>query len=66
VEDSFYKLVDCYDLTSAASRAPNPAWFIEPAGNTRKLPCVVRYIGYSAAVAAFEHLDGLRTATPRW
>lgn len=59
VGDDFYKLVDCYDATFRGFGGHAiRAWFMEPAGNMRKLPCVVKYIGYSGGRSQpFEHLD---------
>ena len=45
--DPSYRLVDVYDVTFAGfAGQPIKGWFIEPAGNTRPLPCIIRYIGY--------------------
>lgn len=58
VSDPFYRLVDVYDVTFAGF-AGNPikGWFIEPAGNAKKLPCVVTYIGYSGGRGMpFDHM----------
>ena len=47
VDQDVLKLVDAHDVTFAgyAGQAVR-AWFIEPAGNQDRLPCLVRYIGY--------------------
>ena len=47
VDSDAYQLVDVYDLTfSGYDGQPVRGWFIEPAGNTKKLPCFVTFIGY--------------------
>lgn len=46
-DDVPFKLVDVYDVTFAGFDGHAiKGWFIEPAGNKAKLPCVVTYIGY--------------------
>ncbi|MFA6132870.1 MAG: acetylxylan esterase [Phycisphaerae bacterium] len=48
VDSDIYRLLDVYDVTYRGFGGhPIKAWFIEPAGNTDKLPCVVTYIGYT-------------------
>lgn len=68
VQDEAYKLIDIYDVTFRGYGGhPIKGWFIEPAGNQAKLPCVISYIGYgggrsfpvdhlSYAVAGFSNL----------
>ena len=47
LDDAIYRLVDVYDVTfNGFGGQPIKGWFIEPAGNTKRLPCVLRYIGY--------------------
>jgi cephalosporin-C deacetylase len=47
VADPIYKLVDAYDVTyNGFDGQTVHAWFIEPAGNTKKLPAFVSFIGY--------------------
>ncbi|MFB3894391.1 MAG: acetylxylan esterase [Phycisphaerae bacterium] len=57
VDDVMYRLVDAYDVTFAGFGGhPIKGWFIEPAGNKKKLPCVVTYIGYGGGRGLpFEH-----------
>jgi len=58
VEESTLRLVDAYDVTFAGFGGhPIKGWFLEPAGNTKRLPCVVGYQGYSGGRGlAFEHV----------
>ncbi|MCL2648771.1 MAG: acetylxylan esterase [Phycisphaerales bacterium] len=68
VKDSFYKLVDVYDVTFKGYGGQDvKGWFIEPTGNEKALPCVVTFVGYgggrslpvdhfSVAVAGFANL----------
>ena len=68
VDDPIYKLVRVHDLTFRGYRGqPVRGWFIEPAGNQERLPCLVTYIGYGGgrslpldhlmpAVSGFAHL----------
>lgn len=58
--DPIYKLADVYDVTFAGfGGQPIKGWFIEPAGNTRPLPCIVRYIGYGGGRSLpIDHLAG--------
>ncbi len=45
--DPIYKLIDVYDVTFRGYLGqPIKAWFLEPAGNTEPLPCIVGYQGY--------------------
>lgn len=47
VEDTIYELVRVSDVTfNGFGGQPIKGWLIEPAGNTRRLPCIVTYIGY--------------------
>jgi cephalosporin-C deacetylase len=47
VTDPIYELVDVYDVTfHGFGGQAVKGWFIEPAGNTKRLPCLVTYIGY--------------------
>ena len=47
VPDPIHKLVDVYDASFSGSGGHRiKAWFVEPAGNKGKLPCIVTYIGY--------------------
>ena len=47
VNESIYQLVDVYDLTfTGYGGQAIKGWFIEPAGNTEPLPCIIRYLGY--------------------
>lgn len=47
VKESYLKLVDVHDVTfNGYGGQPIKGWFIEPAGNRAKLPCLVTYIGY--------------------
>ena len=47
ITDPIYQLVDVYDVTFRGYLGqPIKGWFIEPAGNEEKLPCLVTYIGY--------------------
>lgn len=67
VEDPSYVLVDVYDVTYRGyGGQPVKGWFIEPAGNTARLPTLVTFIGYGGgrglpvdhlipAVAGFAH-----------
>lgn len=67
VKEAAYKLVDVYDVTfNGYGGQPVKGWFIEPAGNTQPLPCIVTYLGYNGgrslpvdhltpAVAGFGH-----------
>ncbi len=46
-QESVYALVDAYDVTFAGfGGQPIRGWFIEPAGNTDPLACIVSFIGY--------------------
>lgn len=68
VRDPIYRLVDACDVTfNGWGGHPIHGWFIEPAGNTHTLPCIVSFIGYGGgralpidhlapAVAGFAHL----------
>lgn len=68
IDDAVYKLVDVYDVTfNGWGGQPVKGWFIEPAGTTRRLPCIVSYVGYGGgrglpvdhlapAVAGLAHL----------
>ncbi|MDD4889005.1 MAG: acetylxylan esterase [Phycisphaerae bacterium] len=48
VKDPVYKLVDVADVTFRGYDGQKiKGWFVQPAGNTKKLPAVVSYIGYS-------------------
>jgi cephalosporin-C deacetylase len=53
-----FRLVDAYDVTFPGfAGQPIRGWFIEPAGNTGKLPCVVTFIGYGGGRASpIDHL----------
>ncbi|MCL2640865.1 MAG: acetylxylan esterase [Phycisphaerales bacterium] len=67
VKDSFYKLLDVYDVTFKGYMGQSvKGWFIEPAANETALPCIVSFVGYgggrslpvdhfSPAVAGFAH-----------
>lgn len=45
--DPIYKLVQVADVTfNGFGGQPVRGWFIEPAGNTKRLGCIVTYIGY--------------------
>ena len=67
VKDSFYKLVDVYDVTFKGYMGQDvKGWFIEPAGNESALPCIVSFVGYgggrnlpaehvSPTIAGFAH-----------
>lgn len=47
LEDRIYRLVDVYDVTFRGFGGQAiKGWFLEPAGNDRRLPCVVTFIGY--------------------
>ena len=47
VSDPIHKLVDVYDVSFSGFGGHRiKGWFIEPAGNKRKLPCIITYIGY--------------------
>lgn len=47
VEEAIYQTVDVYDVTfNGFGGHPIKGWFIEPAGNTTKRPCIVTFIGY--------------------
>jgi cephalosporin-C deacetylase len=47
VRERAYRMVDVYDVTFAGFGGQEvKGWFIEPAGNKSKLPCLVTYIGY--------------------
>lgn len=53
-----FNLVDAYDVTfNGFGGQPIKGWFIEPAGNTKRLPCVVSYAGYGGGRGfALEHM----------
>jgi len=52
VVDPIYKLFDVYDVTFRGFMGqPIKGWFIEPAGNEERIPCVVQYIGYGSGRA---------------
>ncbi|HVS69755.1 MAG TPA: acetylxylan esterase [Phycisphaerae bacterium] len=45
---NLFPLVDIYDVTFAGfANHPIKAWFLEPAGNDKPLPCIISFIGYS-------------------
>jgi cephalosporin-C deacetylase len=45
--DPYFKLLDAYDVTFRGYMGqPVKAWFLEPAGNTEPLACIVGYQGY--------------------
>ena len=45
--DPIYKLVQVSDVSfNGYAGQPVRGWFIEPAGNTRRLGCIVTYVGY--------------------
>ena len=47
VAEPIYSLVDVYDVTFRGYLGqPIKGWFLEPAGNTSPLPCLVGFIGY--------------------
>lgn len=47
VQHPAYKLVEVFDVTfNGFGGQPIRGWFVQPAGNKGKLPCVVTYIGY--------------------
>ena len=56
--DSGMKVVDAYDVTFAGFGGhPIKGWFLEPAGNAKRIPCVVTYIGYGGGRGfPFDHL----------
>jgi cephalosporin-C deacetylase len=48
IADPIFKLVDAYDVTFCGFGGHQiKGWFIEPAGNRDRLPCIVSYVGYS-------------------
>jgi len=47
IDDELYKLVDAFDVTfSGYGGDPVKGWFIEPANNAERLPCVLSFLGY--------------------
>jgi cephalosporin-C deacetylase len=47
IDDPTHQLVNVYDLTFAGFAGhPVRGWFLEPAGNTGRLPCLVQFVGY--------------------
>lgn len=68
IAEPIYSLVDVYDAAFCGFGGQEiKGWFIEPAGNSGRLPCIVSYIGYGGgrsfpvehlapATAGFAHL----------
>ncbi len=66
--DPIYRLVDVYNVTFRGYMGQHvKGWFIEPAGNTAPLPCIITFVGYGGgrslpidhvmpAAAGFAHL----------
>ena len=47
VDEPIHQLVDVYDVRFAGFGGhPIQGWFLEPAGNTGTLPCLVHFVGY--------------------
>jgi len=49
IDDEIYSLVDAFDVTfSGYGGDPVKGWFIEPATNTERRPCVISFLGYGS------------------